>query len=814
MQHASAARTPAGRRTLPHRRGAVRAALAALLLTVLVAVPPSWAAFSATVPSTSSLAVQPSFPTYPTAIGRAWNTSTQSFSTAPADTKLEFHHRGEDGATASGPSTAADSSANSPLRNGTYNGGTNGPVLWWPLDEGSGTTVGARAGGSGGRITGPDGAAATGVSWTTRTTPSGQPGGDPALSFSSPNGYVESTGPVLDPTRDFSVSAWVRANARPGVNFFASAVAQEGRSYNAFYVGIGTFLDGTTGWIFSMPGQATPTDSTTQTYDSVVVPTDVSATASNEIGRWVHLVVTYTAGTRSMTLDVTPAGGTTRSGSTTRAAGSASWFDRPSVHPTCACSFVVGRARWNNGNADPWNGSVDDVRAYQRVLGPFGKEVSREDPHTSRWRFGDMSASQTSTTKDDVAARTATLGGGAGFSQYTRTDGKGLSLNGTGAFASAPAVVNTAASFSVSTWVWLNGSDITGHTGIQAFVSQNGVNSPGFVLGRHGTTFHFAIRQSDSATATVDTATYSWPAAGTHADRWTHLVGVQDAEANELRLYADGFLVASVAHTEWTSSAAGNLQFGRRLVAAANSTTYESPAVGTFDTVTTYGWALSLGDARDLSRDRVPSALGELGGDALGALDGPQKLGSQGGTKAVAFSGAVGMHNPRSYTSPQTFSLELWFRAGTGGALAGLHSNATTQGTGSYDRLLYLDSTGHLVFGVYPGVTRTVSTANPTVTPVLTVPPLVDGRWHHAVATLGPSGGMSLYLDGVLVARNTSVTGAEASTGFWRFGGQRLVGWPNESGINHYFTGLLDEVAVYSRELSAQDVAWHYHADH
>jgi hypothetical protein len=34
--------------------------------------------------------------------------------------------------------------------------------------------------------------------------------------------------------------------------------------------------------------------------------------------------------------------------------------------------------------------------------------------------------------------------------------------------------------------------------------------------------------------------------------------------------------------------------------------------------------------------------------------------------------------------------------------------------------------------------------------------------------------------------------------------------WPGPT----YFTGQIDEVPVYGTELSAQQVAWHYHANH
>jgi trimeric autotransporter adhesin len=54
---------------------------------------------------------------------------------------------------------------------------------------------------------------------------------------------------------------------------------------------------------------------------------------------------------------------------------------------------------------------------------------------------------------------------------------------------------------------------------------------------------------------------------------------------------------------------------------------------------------------------------------------------------------------------PDTFSLEVWFKTTTtnGGKIAGFGNRASGD-SGSYDRHIYLDRQGRLVFGVYPGL--------------------------------------------------------------------------------------------------------------
>src|SRR5690606_34624558 len=111
--------------------------------------------------------------------------------------------------------------------------------------------------------------------------------------------------------------------------------------------------------------------------------------------------------------------------------------------------------------------------------------------------------------------------------------------------------------------------------------------------------------------------------------------------------------------------------------------------------------------------------------------------------------------------------------------------------SGSYDRHLYMQNNGRLTFGVYPGGVRTVSsTASYN-----------DGDWHHVVASLDADG-MQLFVDGVLVAQDPSVTDAQSYNGYWRVGGDNLGGWP-DGPRSFEFNGSVDEFAVYPSALTA-----------
>ena len=98
-----------------------------------------------------------------------------------------------------------------------------------------------------------------------------------------------------------------------------------------------------------------------------------------------------------------------------------------------------------------------------------------------------------------------------------------------------------------------------------------------------------------------------------------------------------------------------------------------------------------------------------------------------------------------------------------GGKIVGYGDGQHRRRAARYDRHLYMDNAGHIIFGVYPGGVRTVTrpkTYN-------------DGAWHQIVATLDSTKGMVLYVDGKKVGRGrrrrrvpspTRGTGGSAAT--------------------------------------------------
>jgi signal peptidase I len=162
-------------------------------------------------------------------------------------------------------------------------------------------------------------------------------------------------------------------------------------------------------------------------------------------------------------------------------------------------------------------------------------------------------------------------------------------------------------------------------------------------------------------------------------------------------------------------------------------------------------------------------------------------------------------------STPATFSLEAWFRTTTraDGKIIGFGSSRTGVTDSQYDRHIYLDTSGRVVFGVYPGQVKVVYTNDGTN--------YADGNWHHVIATLSASG-QSLYVDGALAMSNSSVTSAEGYSGYWKVGCGNLSGWRNGGSTSNdlngpkYFKGDLQYVAIYNSALTPTQAKEHFQA--
>ena len=181
--------------------------------------------------------------------------------------------------------------------------------------------------------------------------------------------------------------------------------------------------------------------------------------------------------------------------------------------------------------------------------------------------------------------------------------------------------------------------------------------------------------------------------------------------------------------------------------------------------------------------DAVGPHVGTLSGTATQGV--PGALG--GGTdKAIDFDGSTASVNvPISALGP-TWTLEAWLKTST---LADGHIVEMAPVA------FQITASGNLQASV---------TGVGTVTTVVASPGLADGLWHY-VAVSDDGSNVNLYVDGYLRASTTTLGSSATLTGSTIYIARASVG-------GGYFTGTLDEVAVYNTALSPSRILAHFQA--
>ena len=201
------------------------------------------------------------------------------------------------------------------------------------------------------------------------------------------------------------------------------------------------------------------------------------------------------------------------------------------------------------------------------------------------------------------------------------------------------------------------------------------------------------------------------------------------------------------------------------------------------------------GNANDAS---PYSNNGALQGSPTSVLDRNGVAGS-----AYSFNGTTNyITSSKLINVPINFSTSVWIKTNTtaGGMIVGFSTSQTGESTGSWDRQVYMANNGRIGFSVFPGFDNTINS------------PLSynDNQWHQLTATLSSVNGQKLYIDGILVASDATATSPELYPGYWRVGFDVINGIANPNvpvPTNKYFTGTIDDVLIYDRELSAAEVA-------
>lgn len=183
---------------------------------------------------------------------------------------------------------------------------------------------------------------------------------------------------------------------------------------------------------------------------------------------------------------------------------------------------------------------------------------------------------------------------------------------------------------------------------------------------------------------------------------------------------------------------------------------------------------------------------GNAEGTVTVGATGPTTLGGY----AISQTGATGsdVYTTNTFSNPAQFSVSGWFKTSTAGSIMGASNVQKDTTPTSWDRVLFIDAAGDLVFGAGSALTEAIS---PSVED--------NGAWHFVVASYGPAG-EELFVDGALVATQSSVTAGQAYTYYWHLGYAYTSGWPNNP-TAYNLNGSLAQVALYNTQLTSAQVA-------
>lgn len=298
---------------------------------------------------------------------------------------------------------------------------------------------------------------------------------------------------------------------------------------------------------------------------------------------------------------------------------------------------------------------------------------------------------------------------------------------------------------------------------------------------------------------------------------WHHLVGVRDHAGNITQLYVDGVLAGSGSGALTSYASTYHFGVGSRYDGSAWAHWWFD---GSVDEVRMYNRTLSATEIWNLYQAGGGAILNspDLQIDALEqGLAGYWKLDDGSGTSAtdastngntgtltngptwttgqiggaVSFNGAnnvlIGTATTYKFTT-EDFTVSAWAKTSVGYVSQGSSVNAIigrgfTTTNGSYG--LFINNANKPTFNIEGN----------SVVGNMTIH---DGQWHHLVGVR--TGSVSqLWVDGVLAGTGaaTNLTSSTANLG---------IGADDSGGIR-FFTGTIDEVRIYNRALSAEEIA-------
>ena len=447
---------------------------------------------------------------------------------------------------------------------------------------------------------------------------------------------VQTDVPLIETTRSYTVSAWVKLTDLAGDYAVA---AQDGARATPFQL---RFSASAKRWQMGL----STADSETETYRWA------TSTSVPQAGVWTHLTGAYDPTNAKALLYVNGV------------------LEAQVAIPTGTVwpaygRFTIGRAVSAATTVELFYGTIDQVQVWDRTLGAAeiaglartpvlraNYQLSNGDgstvPAVAAWNMDETSG----TTAADSSGNNNPLTLTGGTAWTAGKSGNAVRLDGTGAGQAAGPVIDTSQGFAVSAWV-----DLADTAGSYMVASVSGDHASSFTMGYAADVNRWVAGMSS---ADADGDTNRWAAATTtpKAGVWTQLSAVYDTDANTLTLYVNGVQEARVAIPEGTAwEATGPFEVGRYRRDSAAAASFN----GLVDQVRVIGQTITEDQAAALAgvtRDGVTRAVAVPSGGAA--------LANTGGVNVARFdsSGTGQFAGPRPpvLRTDGSYTIEAWVR--------------------------------------------------------------------------------------------------------------------------------------------------------
>ncbi|MEU9839388.1 LamG-like jellyroll fold domain-containing protein [Actinomadura sp. NPDC048032] len=402
---------------------------------------------------------------------------------------------------------------------------------------------------------------------------------DQGLQIDGVTGHASTSAPLVDTTKSFAVSAWVRLEDPGGRT--RTVLSQDGASISGFYL---KFEPATRKWALSK----LTSDSTGAASYQAYSPRQA------ELNAWTHLVGVYDANSKRLQIYVNGEPGTPSP-------------EMPSAW-NAAGGFQIGRSSWSGQQADHWPGRVDEVRVYDRIVGQQeAQEMLTEHPVLkARWKLNEDGLGEPAGAPELVLRNGAAIDPTAGFKGWVSAAGLKLDPAQKAFAETADPAVTTNESFTVAGWVRNAGRPLQSAT----VFSQPGMATNAFALRyvpgqdpEEQGVWQVVMHNSDDGAAPALTASHS----GFLPQDWSHVAVVYDALRDRVSLYVNGQLEETADGISqedqivgFKASGNGGLQVGRSKFGAADGTEFWTDAV---DDLWAYQGALTTEQVQSLAGD-------------------------------------------------------------------------------------------------------------------------------------------------------------------------------------------------------------------